>query len=320
VEEMNKPNVFISYSHRDTAWKDRLVSHLRVLERQGTLGVWETSDLPAGSDWSKQIDEAVKKADVAVLLVSPDFLASDFIVERELPTLFRRMEKEGTTVLPIILRPTAWSAIPQLAQLQFLNTDAKPLAAGSEYEVDQSLANIAKRIGEITAAIQERGASKALAKEGRPGKAPPSVAPKDGRYFISHSKIDGDFAELLQLKLEKEGFLAWIDTDRLGPGVDWRQEIDDAIRDAPAVIAVMSPEARESEYVTYEWAFAWGCGKQIIPLMLRQTPLHPRLATLQFLDFSNRISRPWAKLIAALKESEGKPKSTRPGKRTSNEG
>lgn len=318
---MNKPNVFISYSHRDTVWKDRLVSHLRSLERQGALAVWEATDLPVGSDWSKQIDEAAKKADVAVLLVSPDFLASDFIVERELPMLLRRMAKEGTTVLPIILRPSAWSAIPELAQLQFLNTDAKPLAAGSEYEVDQSLANIAKHIGEITAAIQERGgASKTLTKEGRPGKAPPSVVPKHGRYFISHSKIDGDFAELLQLKLEKEGFLAWIDTDRLGPGVDWRQGIDDAIRDAPAVIAVMSPEARESEYVTYEWAFAWGCGKKIIPLMLRQAPLHPRLATLQFLDFSNRISRPWTKLIAALKESDGKPKSIPPRKRASNEG
>lgn len=312
---MDKPTVFLSYSHRDAAWKDRLVSHLRALERQGALDVWDTSDLPAGSDWSNQINEAVKKADVAVLLVSPDFLASDFIVEHELPALLRRMEKEGTAVLPVILRPSTWSAIPELAQLQFLNSDAKPLAAGSEYEVDQSLAGIAKRIGEIAAAIRERGAPKLSVKGGRPGTPPPADSRGDGRYFISHSKVDGDFAELLQLRLEKEGFTAWIDTDRLGPGVDWRQEIDDAIRHTPAVIAVMSPEARESEYVTYEWAFAWGCGKRIVPLMLRQTPLHPRLATLQFLDFSNRISRPWSTLIAALKESEVMPKSSeRPGR------
>jgi len=306
---MTKPNVFISYSHRDAAWKDRLVSHLRALERQGTLDVWDTSDLSAGADWSKQINETLKKADIAVLLISPDFLASDFIVERELPALLRRMGKEGITVLPVILRPSAWSAIPELAQLQFLNSDAKPLAAGSEYEVDQTLSGIARRIGEIAAAISEQSSQKPLIKEGKFGKPSPVARQEGERYFISHSKVDGDFAELLQLRLEKDGFASWIDTDRLGPGVDWRQEIDNAINNAPAIIAVMSPEARESEYVTYEWAFAWGCGKRIIPLMLRQTPLHPRLATLQFLDFSNRISRPWSKLIAALKEPEVKPKS-----------
>ena len=305
---MDKPTVFLSYSHRDAAWKDRLVSHLRALERQGALDVWETSDLPAGSDWSQEINEAIKKADVAVLLISPDFLASDFIVEHELPALLRRMEEEGTAVLPVILRPAPWSAIPELAQLQFLNTDAKPLAAGSEYEIDQSLANIARRIGEIVAVMCERDSPKRSGKVtgGKPGTTPPADKRANGRYFISHSKVDGDFAELLQLRLEKDGFSAWIDTDRLGPGVDWRHEIDDAIRNAPAVIAVMSPEARESEYVTYEWAFAWGCGKRIVPLMLRQTPLHPRLATLQFLDFSNRVARPWSKLIAALGEPEVK--------------
>jgi hypothetical protein len=314
---MSKPNVFISYSHRDVIWKDRLVSHLRALERQGTLSIWDTSDLPAGLDWSNQINETVKKADIAVLLISPDFLASDYIVERELPALLRRMGKEDLTVLPVILRPSAWSAIPELAQLQFLNSDAKPLAANTDYDADQTLSSIAMRIGEIAAAFREQSLHKPLIKAGKSGKPSPEVKQEGGKYFISHSKVDGDFAELLQLKLEKDGFTAWIDTDRLGPGVDWRQEIDDAISGASAVIAVMSPEARESEYVTYEWAFAWGCGKRIIPLMLRQTPLHPRLATLQFLDFSNRISRPWSKLIAALKEPEVKPKPLKSSKNDS---
>lgn len=104
----------------------------------------------------------------------------------------------------------------------------------------------------------------------------------------------------MKVNLECKGNDGWIDTDQLLPGIDWRQEIDETIRKAKAVIAVMSPEARASEYVTYEWAFAWGCGKKIVPLMLRQTSLHPRLATLQFLDFSNRLSRPWDRLYRAL--------------------
>jgi hypothetical protein len=110
---------------------------------------------------------------------------------------------------------------------------------------------------------------------------------------VSHSKDDADFAELLKLRLEREGHDAWMDTDRLDPGLDWRMEIDQAIRDAKALLAIASPEARASEYVTYEWAFAWGCGTEVIPIMLRQTTLHPRLATLQYLDFTNHIARPW---------------------------
>jgi hypothetical protein len=105
----------------------------------------------------------------------------------------------------------------------------------------------------------------------------------------------------LKLRLEKEGVSAWIDTDRLEPGVDWRQEIDDAIRSATALVAVMSPDARDSEYVTYEWAFAWGSQTHLIPIMLRETPLHPRLAALQFLDFTNRRARPWEKLMSSIR-------------------
>lgn len=295
---MKRAILFLSYSHKDMVWKDRLLSHLRVLERQGQLEIWDTSDIQTGTDWSKQIHDAVKKADVAVLLISPDFLASDFIINRELPALLQRRERDGMAVLPIVVRPAPWSQISGLAPLQFLNTDAKPLSAGSEYEVDQALASIAKRIGEISGAIIERESIRSTKQKVSKAPPPPKVA--DGRYFISHSKVDGDFAELLQLRLEKEGLEAWVDTDRLDPGVDWRQEIDDAIRQSRAVIAVMSPDARESEYVTYEWAYAWGCGTRIIPLMLRQTPLHPRLATLQYLDFSNRVSRPWSKLLDAL--------------------
>jgi TIR domain-containing protein len=105
---------------------------------------------------------------------------------------------------------------------------------------------------------------------------------------------------LLKLRLEREGRDAWVDSDRLDPGIDWRMEIDQAIQSARAVLAIMSPDARASEYVTYEWAFAWGCGKKVIPIMLRPTTLHPRLATLQYLDFTNRIARPWTRLYNVL--------------------
>lgn len=164
-------------------------------------------------------------------------------------------------------------------------------------EADLTIAAIAERVAELAGALRERASTTEPPKKSKSQHGRTVVKPSTDRsYFISHSKIDGDFAELLKLKMEKEGYSGWIDTDRLSPGVDWRQEIDHAIRNAVALIAIMSPEARASEYVTYEWAFAWGCGIKIIPIMLRPTPLHPRLATLQYIDFSARSSRPWLKL------------------------
>ena len=66
----------------------------------------------------------------------------------------------------------------------------------------------------------------------------------------------------------------------------------------------MTPDARKSEYVTYEWAFAWGKGKAIFPVMLKQTQLHPRLESLQYLNFTDRTVRPWEKLIDSIKSAQ----------------
>ena len=125
--------------------------------------------------------------------------------------------------------------------------------------------------------------------------------------FISHEKSDADFARVLIIELEKAGFSTWVDHDRLYGGDDWRAEIDQAIRDASVLIVVMTPEARQSEYVTYEWAFALGVGVTVIPVMLRDTTLHPRLAILQYLNFTNLKVRPWSELIEAVKKATNIP-------------
>jgi hypothetical protein len=120
--------------------------------------------------------------------------------------------------------------------------------------------------------------------------------------FISHCHDDSDFAEILHSKLSQAGFTVWRDTAIRG-GEDWRNEIDQGIKEAFTLVVVMTPEAKASEYVTYEWAFAWGAGVKVIPVLLKQTPLHPRLESLQYFDFTNRIARPWEPLIELLRES-----------------
>jgi hypothetical protein len=120
-------------------------------------------------------------------------------------------------------------------------------------------------------------------------------------FFICHAHEDGDFAELLKMKIEQAGYSAWVDTERLQAGNDWRIEIDDGIRYSCCLIVILSPIARKSEYVTYEWAFAWGMGINVLPIVIKQTSMHPRLETLQYLDFTNRLSRPWDRLLEILK-------------------
>jgi hypothetical protein len=119
--------------------------------------------------------------------------------------------------------------------------------------------------------------------------------------FISYAHIDSDFVELLQIKLREEGIDIWVDHSGIKAGTNWRNSIDDAIKTSMLTILVMSPESLNSHYVTYEWSFAHGLGKPIIPLMYRQTTLHPKLDILQYLDFTHRTLRPWEQLIERIK-------------------
>ena len=115
---LQKASVFISYSHRDEAWKDRLLRHLKVLERRGLLDVWEDRHIRPGAPWREEIEAAMGQAQMALLLVSVDFLNSDFIQDEEVPTLLRRRESEGLRVLPLILEPCDWLGMEWLAKFR----------------------------------------------------------------------------------------------------------------------------------------------------------------------------------------------------------
>src|SRR3712207_5205007 len=80
-------SVFVSYSHKDRKWLDRLRIHLAQLEREGIIDLWDDTRIPSGSQWREEIRQALANAKVAVLFISPDFIASDFIATNELPRL-----------------------------------------------------------------------------------------------------------------------------------------------------------------------------------------------------------------------------------------
>ncbi|HUW14645.1 MAG TPA: caspase family protein [Anaerolineae bacterium] len=146
---MTQSTVFISFSHKDEPWKDRLVTHLGVLQRQGLLDLWDDRRIGAGDDWRREIRQAMDRARVAVLLVSADFLTSDFILGEEVPRLLQRRDEEGLRVFPVIVRPCAWQRVEWLARMQARPRDGRPLSAGDEHQVDVDLATIAEEIAEL---------------------------------------------------------------------------------------------------------------------------------------------------------------------------
>lgn len=122
--------------------------------------------------------------------------------------------------------------------------------------------------------------------------------------FLSYSTKDHFFAELASIKLAEAGITLWRDQGQLRAGTDWRQGIEKAISDSLAVLVALSENSAESSYVTFEWAYALGKGKAVIPLKLNECVIHPKLETIQYLEFSVPGALPWESLVERVREIE----------------
>ncbi len=119
--------------------------------------------------------------------------------------------------------------------------------------------------------------------------------------FLSYNSQNEDFAELVKLRIEREGIQVWKDTNQIDAGTEWRNEIDQGLLNCEIIIVLLNQISTKSPYVTYEWAFALGNGKVIIPLLIEECDRHPRIDILQYLDFRGK-NRPWDKLIERIKK------------------
>jgi len=141
-----RSGIFVSYSHVDREWLDRLQTHLAPYLRgeRIKLGVWDDRQIVPGADWAAEIDRALAEARVAVLLVSPNFLASDFVARVELPAILRRAGTD-LTVFWIPIRASAYEATP-LKDLQAAYDPRRPLSSLPRPKQDEALVTISKHI------------------------------------------------------------------------------------------------------------------------------------------------------------------------------
>jgi hypothetical protein len=143
----SRTNTFIAYSHQDKKYLEELQVHLKYFIRRDNIEVWDDTRIDPGSKWREEIEKALQSTKVAVLLVSANFLASDFIAQHELPSLL----KKDITILPVIVSPCAFES-SELAQYQAINAPSEPLTMMTQAKREAVWSEVAQLVWKLSTA------------------------------------------------------------------------------------------------------------------------------------------------------------------------
>jgi hypothetical protein len=189
---MSRYQIFVSYSHKDSEWLERLQIHLKPVTRSGMIKVWADTEIRPGAKWKEEIEAALNLARVAVLLVTPDFLASDFIAEKELPPLLEAAEKQGLIILWVPVKASLYMR-SAVAEYQAAINPSQPLESLSSADVNKKLVEIATKIVEAA---------------GKGSTEPPRFtdrAPMLGRPFLRIQRMGGWYASRVAVSIFIDG-------------------------------------------------------------------------------------------------------------------
>ncbi len=148
-------NIFFCYAHEDELFLKKLKTHLKPLQRQGLINMWHDRGISAGTEWEQAIKEHLDNAQITLLLVSPDFMDSDYCYGIEMQRAIERHERGEARVIPIILRPVYWQGEP-LGKLQALPTDAKPVTDPLWQNLDRAFYDVTLGIREVVDEEEQR--------------------------------------------------------------------------------------------------------------------------------------------------------------------
>ena len=138
-------SVFISYSHKDAAWLMRLKLFLKPLEDQQLLRIWDDTNIPPGSKWLEDIEHSLESARIGVLLVTQNFLTSDFIGQKEFPVLLEKAKNRGCLIFWIAVSASTVND-SELSQFQAANDPTQPLDTLPEPQQNTVLKGIYDRM------------------------------------------------------------------------------------------------------------------------------------------------------------------------------
>src|SRR6266699_1397276 len=152
--------IFFCYAREDEELRQGLEKQLQALRRQGIINLWYDRNISAGDEWQRAIDQHLNSADIILLLVSPDFINSDYCYGIEVKRAMERHERGEACVIPIILRPVYWQKAP-FGQLQALPTNAVPATNREVWHTqDEAFFNVAEGIRLAVEEIQSKRQAK----------------------------------------------------------------------------------------------------------------------------------------------------------------
>lgn len=147
-------NIFFAYSRIDSSYRDRLEKHLSGLKRREYINTWFDGRIEAGKEWEKEIDKELSRADIILLLISADFIASDYCFEHEMRKAISRHEKGDAVIIPVLLHPCDWHDTP-FSKIQALPQNGKPVSDPSWHSPETAFSDIALKIKEIVENLLE---------------------------------------------------------------------------------------------------------------------------------------------------------------------
>jgi len=259
--------VCCAYAYQDRYWLDEFTMHLSALRRQGVITLWHDQAVNAESSWEQEMNRHVKTAQVILLLISPDFLASGYCHGPEMCLALERHKAGDARVIPLILHPVLWMNTP-LSQLDVLPLDGKPISTWA-YS-DEAFYTIAKTIREVvkerldarprvhaTGAIHARHCQEmSVASHLQPSHALASGSGQKNRslkhkIFVAYAQGDKAMYRELEkhlLYLQHQRAITMVFNRQIAPGIDWTQVADQRLSEAALILLLISPEFLASDY------------------------------------------------------------------------
>ena len=145
LKQENNKSIFISYAHQDKKYKDMLEEHLSVAKFYG-LRTWTDEQISVGDTWKNEIISAINESFACILLISRNFFSSKFIMDEEVPRIFKQRTLSGKLILPLLVGYCDWQGVPWIAELQLRPVGAVPLATLTQPRRDKALTEFVQEI------------------------------------------------------------------------------------------------------------------------------------------------------------------------------
>ncbi len=149
---METIKIFCCYARKDKALQMHLINHLEPLRRTGQVSTWYDREILPGTEWKQEIDKYLNTSDIVLLLISPNFMASDYCYSIEMQHALERQKRGEAHVIPIILRPVNWKEM-SIGKLQALPTDGKPIVSWQDR--DEAFEEVVRGISAVVSIVQK---------------------------------------------------------------------------------------------------------------------------------------------------------------------